>query len=302
MKVLKWIGIVLGGLIGLLLLVALGLGIYGNLKWKPTEANRPLYPITADTSPEGMARGKYLMEQAMLCTEACHTSNDGVKFIGGAEEFTMGPIQVNFARPNLTPDPETGLGGWTDAEIARAIREGVDKDGRALVIMPSYTWHSLSDADVAAVVGYLRSLEPVKNAVPDFSANAVAKIMAAFNMFGQPSRGEVISAAQAAPQPGTPEYGSYMISVGGCRDCHQQNLAGGSLPFSEPGAIPAANLTPAGELAGWTLEQFIQSVTDGVKPTGKELDEGMPRYKMTPEDLADIFAYLKTVPAVQPEQ
>jgi mono/diheme cytochrome c family protein len=182
-KLLKWIGIVLGSLIGLLVLVVVGLIAYGQLSFKPAHADRPLYSITADTSSEGLARGEYLMESVMGCTQACH-SPEGRPFVGVVENIDEGPIAVVFAVPNLTPDRETGLGNWTDAEIARAIREGVDRGGVELVVMPSYNYHALSDADVAAMVGYLRNLEPVSNAIPPFQANAIAKVMLALGMFG----------------------------------------------------------------------------------------------------------------------
>jgi hypothetical protein len=122
-------------LLGLVILFVAGLAIYANLQFKPSLADRPLYPITADTSPAGVDRGKYLMEDVMLCTEACHTPEDGPVLSGTFEEISEGPIAVTFAPPNLTPDQETGLGNWSDAEIARAIREGVDKDGVGLVVM-----------------------------------------------------------------------------------------------------------------------------------------------------------------------
>ena len=70
MKVLKWIGTVLAAVVGVLIVAVVGLSIYGSVKFKPTYSDRPLYPITADTSPEGLARGKYLMEEAISCTEA----------------------------------------------------------------------------------------------------------------------------------------------------------------------------------------------------------------------------------------
>ena len=163
-KALKWIGIVLGGLLALLLVLVIVVLIYGQLSFKRTLANRPLYQITADTSPQGLERGKYLAESVMSCDSACHTNKE-TPFIGMAEEINEGPISGVFAVPNLTPDNETGLGAWTDAEIARAIREGIDKDGVSLVIMPSANFHNMSDQDVASLVGYLRSLEPVRNEV-----------------------------------------------------------------------------------------------------------------------------------------
>jgi mono/diheme cytochrome c family protein len=194
---LKWVGIILGGLAGLLILVAIALLVYGQVSFKRTVSNRPLYPITADTSPEGLARGKYLIEQAMDCTNACHTPENGQPLTGTYENINFGPISGVFAVPNLTPDQETGLGSWTDAEIARAIREGLDKYGVELVIMPSYNYHVLSDADIAAIIGYLRSLDPVHNEIPP-QVNAVGKVMSALGMLGEKSRRTDHSSAKHA--------------------------------------------------------------------------------------------------------
>lgn len=300
-KVFKWIGILLGGLVGLILLLALGLAIYANARFKPTVKDRPLYPIVADTSSEGLARGKYLMEDAMGCDEACH-SPEGRPFVGVYENINAGPISGVFATPNLTPDQETGLGSWSDAEIARAIREGVDKDGVGLVIMPAYNYRALSDTDIAAIVGYLRSLEPVRNEIPPLSLNIVGKVMLAFGIFGPSPMGEPITASQEIPEMGSVEYGQYMVALGACSDCHQANLAGGPLPFAEPNSPLAANLTPAGELANWSEADFIAAVQTGSHPSGRQLHTDMPRYSMNGEDLAAIFRYLKTLPAVEAKQ
>lgn len=301
-KLLKWIGIVIGALLFVVLLIAAGLAIYANLSFKRSITNRPLYPIQADVSPEGAVRGKYLMEQAMLCTEACHTPEDGPALSGGFEEIKEGPVSARLAFPNLTSDPETGLGKWSDSEIARAIREGVDKDGVELVMMPSFNYNALSDSDVAAIIGYLRGLAPVSKKIPTFDANLIGKIMIVTGAFGPRTPQDPIANPKITPQPGTVEYGMYMVRLGACTDCHQQNLAGGPLPFSEPDAVPSANLTPGGELVGWTEVDFIRAVQEGVKPGGDSLSEEMPRYQTSDDDLKAIFSYLKTLPALPANQ
>lgn len=241
------------------------------------------------------------MTSAMACVDACHKAEDGT-LSGIFEQVQEGPIAFTFAPPNLTPDPRTGLGSWTDAEIARAIREGVDKDGVGLVIMPSYTYHELSDADVAAVIAYLRNLEPVEKEIPPVDGNSAAKIMNAFGAFGASPVGEPITAPQSAPSPGTADYGDYLIGLGGCRDCHKSDLSGGLIPFAEPGAPPAANLTPAGDLANWSDADFLTAMRNGLRPDGSNIDpENMPwpyYGKMTDGDLLDILAYLRSVPPV----
>jgi mono/diheme cytochrome c family protein len=278
----------------------LGLAIYAQTSYKRTYADRPLYPISADASPEGIERGQYLMEGVMICTEACHSEgNAPAPLAGMTEVINEGPISVVFAASNLTPDDETGLGGWSDAEIARAIREGIDKDGVGLVIMPSHNYHALSDEDVAAVVGYLRGIEPVRNEVPPVDGNLVAKILLALGIFGPNPVGEPITQPQVAPQPGTPEYGEYLVKLGDCSGCHGPDLAGGPMPMAAPDAAVPANLTPGGKLSGWTEGEFIAAVFGGVGEGGRQLSDDMPRYPMNEADLRAIFAYLQTIPAVQ---
>jgi mono/diheme cytochrome c family protein len=299
-NILKWIGIVVGVILGVVIIAFIVGAVYANSQFKPDVSDRPLHEITADTSPEGVERGTYLMEGVMDCTSACHSGENG-DMSGFVEEINEGPISAVFAVPNLTPDAETGLGSWTDAEIARAIREGVDKDGVALEIMPAAHYNALSDDDVAAIIGYLRNMEPVHNEIPPLQMNTVGKMMLAFGMIGEEALQDPITEPQDAPEPGSAEYGGYLISLGACRECHQANLAGGPLPFAEPGQPPAANLTPAGELSDWEPEDFIQAVREGIHPNGVQLNDGMPRYQMTDEDLTAIFEYLKTIPAVTSE-
>ena len=217
-------------IVGVLIVALIGLVIYSNYFFKPSYPDRELYPISADISPVGVARGKYLMEEAILCTEACH-SEFGKTLAGGYEQINEGPVSVLWAVPNITQDVDTGIGGWTDSEIARAIREGIDNEGVGLAVMPSYNYRVLSDADVA---GYLRSVEPEINKVPEFDGNFIAKIMLALGLFGLDPVGESISEEQFNPQQGTLENGRYMLSLGDCSACHKENLAGGALPLSSP--------------------------------------------------------------------
>ena len=299
-KVIKWIGIFIGSLLGLLVVLIIVLLIYGQMSFKPTHRDYPLYPITADSSPEGLARGKYLMEAVMSCDKACH-SEGSAPFIGVVENVNEGPISAVFAVPNLTPDQETGLGSWTDAEIARAIREGVDKDGVELVIMPSQYYRSLSDADVAAVVGYLRSLEPVRSEIPPLQVNAVGKVLSALGMLGPKPKIEPITAPQETPAQGTVEYGNYLVSIADCRSCHAANLAGVIEP--SPGFSPTPNLTPGGELIAWNETDFVTAMRTGVKPSGTTMSEDMPwkaYSRMTDEDLLSIWLYLQSLPPAQP--
>jgi mono/diheme cytochrome c family protein len=115
-------------------------------------------------------RGHYLV-RIMDCT-GCHTPGaltgrpDTERFLAGSDVGFGTPAGILYP-PNLTPDPETGLGRWTEGQIARAIRQGVRPDGRALIpVMPWPSYSALTEADVAAVVAYLRTLRPMRNQAP----------------------------------------------------------------------------------------------------------------------------------------
>ena len=299
-KVVKWVLIVVGSLLLLLVIAAGALAVYGQTKFKPT-VQRPVYPIQADTSSAGIARGKYIVNSLGGCVD-CHSPQSGEFLAGHSEELALGALKATLTFPNLTPDPASGLGSWSDAEIARAIREGLDKDGRGLIIMPAFNYHVMSDADVAAVVGYLRSLQPVQNTLPATTGNLPAKILLALGAYGPNPLGNPITTAQNAPEPGTPEYGLYITTLAGCHDCHGANYAGGKRPDAPPDAPHSPNLTPGGELAGWNEAGFITAMRTGLTPSGKALDPSMMPWKvyggMSDQDLAAIFSYLKSLDAL----
>ena len=305
-KVLKWIGIVLGGLIGLIVLALVGVLIYGQVSFHK-KVNRPVYPITADTSPEGVARGEYIVRDLVGC-QGCHgprveegqQPDRNAALSGHTEEIVFGPIEAGFNTPNLTPDAETGLGSWTDAEIAQAIREGIDKDGTVLAIMPSVELHNLSDGDVAAMIGYMRSMEPVHNEVPPVTVNTLGKAVLALGLFGPPNPAPQVTAAVPQPAAGTVEMGKYLSIA--CTRCHGETMAGGPVDGAAEGDPLAANLTPGGELAGWSQEDFINTIRTGVNPAGRQLDKSMPWRELArwhDEDLSAVFKYLKSLPAAQ---
>jgi mono/diheme cytochrome c family protein len=125
-------------------------------------------PAFAQTQAQ---RGEYLAT-IMDCT-GCHTPGtflgkpDMQRYLGGSEVGFQIPGLGIFYPPNLTPDPETGLGRWSEADIIKAVRTGVRPDGRQLVpIMPYHSYGKLTDGDARALASYLKSLKPVQNQVP----------------------------------------------------------------------------------------------------------------------------------------
>jgi mono/diheme cytochrome c family protein len=210
--------------------------------------------------------------------------------------------------PNLTPDPETGVGGWTDDQLARAIREGIGHDGRTLFpIMPYESYRHMSDEDLASIVVYLRSVPAVRNPLPP--SNVPFPVNRLINGVPQPITSEV------KPDLSTPERrGLYITKLALCADCHSpaddkgtrvpgMDFAGGNtIVFAGVKPAAAANLTPSvNGIPYYTEELFLETIRTG-KVRSRELAQVMPtRFfrNFTDQDLKDVFAYLKSLKPVE---
>ena len=135
-----------------------------------------------------------------------------------------GPPVGRLHAPNLTPAGE--IGDWSDGEVIRAIREGVHKSGRPLVIMPSEIFHDLSDTDVQAIVAYLRSQPAVQPATPPTKLNVVAALFIGAGVFHTSAQMPITQPLVAPAEGASADYGKYLVSILGCRACHGENLEG----------------------------------------------------------------------------
>jgi len=290
-KILKWIGIVVGGLVGLLVLAFLVLAVVGGAK-ASKKYDIPVETATIPTGAEAIQRGEHIAV-IFTCTK-CHTEN-----LGGEILFEV-PGMVSIPTPNLT----TGAGGvgglMTDADWVRAIRHGVGHDGRALLIMQSNTFHFLGDADLGALIAYLKSLPPVDNTLPERRIELLGRVMMAAGMFPPPAVDKIdhTGPLPLAPEPGVSvPYGEYLSRT--CTECHGANLNGA--PFGPPGQeILTPNLTPGGWLNAWSEEDFFTTMRTGVTPDYRPLNEDMPWKnfgQMTDDELRSIWLYLQSLPA-----
>ena len=296
-KVFKWIGIVLGSLIGLIVLAALVLFGKSRLEFtKKYSVNAPSVAVPADTA--SIARGKHLA--TILCME-CHAQD-----LGGDPHFFDGGALGSAAAPNLTAG-QGGLGsGFTDADFMRAIRYGVKPDGTSVFIMPSTDFSYLGDQDLGDLIAYVRSVPPVDRQTPEPHARFtfLGGVMYGAGVFGHLLRADAIEKmgdVPAAPQPGlTADYGQYLVRINGCGDCHGPQLAGGKP--GDPASPLAPNLTPGGELTAWSEADFITALRTGVTPSGTHLpDRFMPwkhKGQMTDNELKAMWAYLHSLPAL----
>ena len=296
LRVLKWLGIVLGVLLGIILLA--GLGLYAKARMEITKTyDMPTTALTV-SSQGSVARGEHLA--TVMCKE-CHGDD-----LGGNPAFLDDPVIGTFVTPNLT----SGMGGlgseFTDVDFVRVLRHGIKPTGQSVFIMPAADYFYLADQDIADILAYLRSAPPVDRETPEphIRPTPLGSVMYGAGLFGNLLSANLVdqtAAPPAAPQPGvSAEYGAYLMRINSCRDCHGQELAGGK--SKEPGAPPAPNLTDGGELRAWTDEQFITAIRTGITPSGAELrSEWMPwKYKgqMTDDELKAIWTYLRSLPAL----
>jgi mono/diheme cytochrome c family protein len=256
-------------------------------------------------------RGEYLVH-AGGCI-GCHTAQgkDALPFAGGRELKT--PFGT-FYGPNITPHTQAGIGRWTEADFIRALREGVRRDGAhyfPAFPYPSYT--KITDADLRDLWAYLRTLPP--NARANQPHDLQFPFGLRFLVAGW--KWLYFTPGAFAPDPKTSpavNRGAYLVqALGHCGECHtprnslggprkERVLAGGKGP--EGKGVP--NLTPTRlkKLSDAEVRDFLLT---GMTPDGDVTGDTMGEVvtnttsKLTPEDLAALIAYLRTLPPVPDE-
>ncbi|MCB1334252.1 MAG: cytochrome C [Roseivivax sp.] len=256
--------------------------------------------LAADPSVE---RGKYLVEGPAGCGN-CHTPF-GAEGFDFTKNLAGRLVEENPAfkaiAPNLTPAGR--IAGWSDADVVRAIREGVRPDGSVMgPPMPFGMYRGLSDDDAGSIVMYLRTLAAVEN---DPGASV-------YNIPLPPAWGPPVGTV-AQPAAGvTAEYGAYLAGpVAHCLECHtpmgdmgpmlDTRLGAGGFEFHGPwGTSVAANLTSHEDgLAGYSDDDLRMMITQGKKPDGSAMMPPMPYgylANMTPDDLSAIILFLRSLP------
>jgi hypothetical protein len=310
---MKKLGKILGWTLVVILLLA-ATGISFTIGWRPFIGPRARQVDGSrkfQSTPERLVRGKYLAENVSGCM-FCHTPRDWTALgssvikpnLGSGEPLPYGGLPGRIVAPNLTPDPETGAGNWSDDQLARAIREGVGHDGRALFpLMPYEKYRSMSDEDLASVIVYLRALPPVRNSLSQSEIIFPVKYL----IRGVP---QPLTEPVPAPDLSSPEKrGAYITTIAGCADCHTpqdahgarlqgMDWAGGFVLEGPFGRVASANLTPdPSGIPYYDTKMFVDAIHTG-SVRARKLNPVMPTevYRnMTDEDLAGIFAYLKTL-------
>jgi len=299
-KVLRWTGI-------LLLAVVLGVTAITAAR-QNLHYNAPYPAIQSSRDSASIARGKHLMLSVAHCTD-CHSGPSADSLINAGQEPVLhGGVAFNLPvgtiySANITSDSTYGIGRYSDAEIARALRYGVHPDGTAVYdFMP---FHNVTDADLSDIISYLRTQKPVAIKKPDNELNLAGKLVKAFLV--KPVGPSEPIAPSVVPDS-TAAYGKYLVlNVGNCSGCHTKRtlsgeytgplLAGGN-PMAH--GITPPNLTPdsTGRLFGWSEEMFVKRFHMGKLNPLSEMPWGSFK-RMNDLELKAIYKYLQTVPPVR---
>ena len=294
MNVLKWTAISFGALLILLLSVFVLIYILTELRINKTYQVQTA-AITLPTDKDALIEGKRLFT-TRGCVD-CHGQDLAGKI------FTDDPEIGTLAGSNLTAGPG-GVGGrYQDEDFVRAIRHGVSPNMKSLRYMPSQEYQQLNDAQLGAIIAYIRSAPPVANHPP----LQLGPLLRFWLLSGQAPilPAEVID--HQSPQPptvpaaATVEYGKYLAST--CSGCHHADLAGGPVPGAPRDLPKAANITPhtCAGIGLWSEADFIKAMRKGLRPDGAQLSSFMPWNnfsQMTDVELKALWLYLKTVPAI----
>ena len=262
---------------------------------------------TASAQTDLVKRGDYLVNTIMTCGN-CHTPKGPPAAIAG-KDFSGGlswdepPFKVTA--PNITQDKDTGIGGWTDAQIKTLMRTGILPNGvHIAMIMPTGFYHIMTDRDLNAVVAYLRTIKPISNKVAD----PIYKMPQAEHVL--PGGENPYTEAMLSDKV---KKGFYLATIAHCMECHtpmekgmrqwDTRLGAGGFDFPGPwGVSTSRNITSSKTkgLGGWTDAEIKRAITTGVSKDGSHLKPPMGFHyyaTLTPDDLDAVVAYLRTVPA-----
>ncbi|MGH9704894.1 MAG: c-type cytochrome, partial [Candidatus Acidiferrales bacterium] len=266
------------GYSALVLVILILLAITFTIGWRPFigPRSRPLSNRTFERTAARQERGRYIAENLAGCMD-CHSPHEWTNheapvpagMLGAGEIFPLEGLPGALTAANLTPDPETGTGKWTDDQLARAIREGIGHDGRALFpLMPYPNFKTMSDEDLASVIVFLRSLPPERNPLPPTHIIFPVKYLIR-------SVPEPLTAPVQDPDLSTPEKrGAYLVRIASCGDCHTPAKRGEPIPglefgggtvFKGPwGEVASVNITPdASGISYYDEALFIQMMRTG---------------------------------------
>lgn len=294
-RVLRWLGLLLGVVAVILLVVGTAVYFMSNSRLAQTyEIDDEALEL--DLSASSIKRGRHLVKAIGKCVE-CHD-----KDLGGMI-MADDPVFGRLVASNLTSG-KGGIGEANAAELVKVIRYGIARhDSRSVILMPSQALYFLTDSDLADIITYLQMVPPVDRELPETGLGPLARFLLVQGALPTLLPAETIdqTARRAAPKPGeTREYGKYLAVVGGCQDCHKEDLSGGAVPGAPPGTPAAADLRADSPFGEWTKAGFVQAMRKGARPDGSQINTFMPwkfTRDMTDKELTALWLYLKDTKA-----
>lgn len=276
-------GVALAALVLAACLVAALHAIGGS--WMAASYEVAVEPVEVPSDSASVAWGKHLFEAIGACS-GCHGEDLGGRVLVDS------PIFATWQPPNLTSGEGGVVGDYTAADWVRTIRHGVSPEGRALIMMPATAYYHFSDADVGALIAYIRSAPPVDRTMGSSTLNVIGR--AAMVMGGAPFLVGRTMDHEASRMP-RPEagvsvaYGDYLARV--CAACHGRDLAGDVGP----------DLRPSAGYAHVDLAKFRQILRTGITAAGQPMDPDVmpwPSFaRMTDAELDALWTYLASLPA-----
>jgi mono/diheme cytochrome c family protein len=252
-------------------------------------------------------RGSYLVNTIMTCGN-CHTPKGPTgdiadKAFSGGLRFNEPPFDVTAS--NITPDKETGIGAWSDADIKKLMRTGLQPTGVPIAVaMPTGFYDIITDSDSDAIVAYLHTIPPIKNKVPD----SIYKMAVPRQVF--PGAEKPIDPADLNDKL---KRGFYLATIGHCMECHTpmvngpvdfaNSLGKGGREFPGPWGVSVSRNITSSKTKGigdWTDAEVKRAITQGMDKDGNRLKPpmGYPYYAhMTDADLDAVIAWVRTLPA-----
>lgn len=291
-KILKWVGLTLAGLVGLIAVALVILNVITNTRLNKTY-NFSVENVAIPSDPAAIEHGKHL---ATVHCKSCHGPD-----LSGGVIFNDPMLAVIFA-PDITAG--YGLEGTplSDEGMVKAIRHGVSTLGQPLLVMPSAAFFHLNDQDLGDIIAYLRSIPHEGTQLVETSMTVMGKALLTAGAFGNILHAETID--HSAPRPEivqagrTMDYGEYMVVSSACGDCHGTQLTGGKSP--NPDSPPAPDLTSSGNVGKWSADEFITAMRTGTTPDGRHLSPFMAWQwygQMTDDELVAVWMYLQGLAA-----
>jgi mono/diheme cytochrome c family protein len=273
-----------------------------------------------DSLQKVIERGEYLAVHVAGCIE-CHSDHDMTKYSGpviaGSEggggfifDQKLGIPGVLYGK-NITPDSATGIGTWTDAELLRAMTQGISKNGDTLFpLMPYANLNRMAKDDLLSIIAYIRTLKPINKKIP------ARQLMIPIAMaYPAPALQPSVDGNVRPPETDKVQYGGYLAMMADCGTCHSPltphgpdmtKMFAGGYPFDlGTHKVVSANITPdsATGIGTWTEAMFLDKF---IKYRDKKMLETVPAGQntimpvslyagMKDEDLKAIYAYLRTV-------